>query len=449
MSPRRRNIMLAVLPCAVIVGIFLYWLLVPSRLDIQRQAWRDAGLPATLPELNQWYAYPEGLNPAPMLTEAAYKQKYIPFAEMEELPIVGTWEEPPYGVRWPGETLERARQWLDAEQRALLDKVAQSETSGPGRYDVDFKEGLRNPMSHLAPLRSLATRFELRSAIEAHEGEPHKAAASILSILRIAESLENEPAIISQLVQGAIRGKAFDALARLLALESVPPESAAALAELCKTHDRTGGMRSAIVGQTVCLTDALLHDRQLPTTLQHEFALNEAPHALLVRLYQTAGFNRADAAGIFEDALRTLELDALPFPEKIQRSEEGAEPSEGALTLLSLADLLHIPWRGLFIAEARSIAQLRVMRTALALDQYAQTHRAFPETLAALVPDFLDAVPEDPRTGEPFVYRLDRGGCLIYGLGDNGVDNGGAIHLHGSEYVKRGDIAMHLPLMLE
>lgn len=449
MNPKRRNIALGTLPFAVIVGTFLYWMLKPSNLDIQRQAWRAAGLPATLPELNRWYAYPERENPAPLLAEAAQKQKVIPYEDMDEYPIVGTWEEPPYGVRWPGGALDRAREFLDAEQRALLDRVAESEASGPGRYAVDFKEGLRNPLLHLAPLRDLAARFELRSAIEAHDGEPQKAAASIRTMLHVAESLENEPAIISQLVQVAIRSKAFHALARLLALESVPPESAAALAEICDVHDRTGGMRSAIVGSTVCLTHALLHDRQLSKTLRDEFALNRPPHPLLVRVYQTAGVNRADAVGVFEDALRTLELDALPFPEKIQRSEEVAEPSESEFTLLSLADLLHIPWRGLFIAEARSIAQLRIMRIALTLDQYAQTHRAFPETLDALVPEFFDAVPEDPRTGEPFVYRLDRGGCLIYGLGDNGVDNGGAIHLDSSEYVKRGDLGMRLPLMLE
>jgi hypothetical protein len=208
-------------------------------------------------------------------------------------------------------------------------------------------------------------------------------------------------------------------------------------------------MRSAIVGQTVCLSHALLHDRQLPKTLKDEFALNEAPHPLFVRVYQTAGFNRADAAGILEEALRTLELDALPFPEKIQRSEEVAEPSESEFTLLSLADLLHIPWARIFIAEARAIAQLRIMRTALALDQYAQAHGAYPESLDALVPGFLDAVPEDPRTGEAFVYRVDSGGCLVYAFGDNGEDDGGAIYLHGSEYVKRGDLGMRLPLRRE
>jgi hypothetical protein len=102
-----------------------------------------------------------------------------------------------------------------------------------------------------------------------------------------------------------------------------------------------------------------------------------------------------------------------------------------------------------FPTEAETTAYLRIMRVALALDQYAQDQGAFPETLAALVPEFLDAVPEDPQTGAPLTYRHEAEGCTVYAFGDNGVDDGGAIDPSGSVRGLSGDIAMRLPLMLE
>ena len=45
-------------------------------------------------------------------------------------------------------------------------------------------------------------------------------------------------------------------------------------------------------------------------------------------------------------------------------------------------------------------------------------------TLAALVPDYLDAVPADPYDGGPFRYASDKG--LVYAVGLNTQDDGGS-----------------------
>lgn len=51
---------------------------------------------------------------------------------------------------------------------------------------------------------------------------------------------------------------------------------------------------------------------------------------------------------------------------------------------------------------------------------------AYPETLAALVPEFVDAVPGDVINGRPLRYlRSERAAFLLYSVGLNGVDDGG------------------------
>jgi len=49
----------------------------------------------------------------------------------------------------------------------------------------------------------------------------------------------------------------------------------------------------------------------------------------------------------------------------------------------------------------------------------------FPEEIAALVPDILEKEPIDPFTGNPFIYKLQEDGFVIYSVGSNEKDDEG------------------------
>ncbi|MEZ0367522.1 MAG: hypothetical protein ACAI44_00390 [Candidatus Sericytochromatia bacterium] len=61
----------------------------------------------------------------------------------------------------------------------------------------------------------------------------------------------------------------------------------------------------------------------------------------------------------------------------------------------------------------------------LALQAYAASHGSYPTQLQALVPAWLPALPQDPYTGRPFVYRRDADGFQLYSVGENLRDDGG------------------------
>ena len=61
----------------------------------------------------------------------------------------------------------------------------------------------------------------------------------------------------------------------------------------------------------------------------------------------------------------------------------------------------------------------------LALRAYKQDHGEFPENLAALSPEYLSKVPLDPFLDNPFHYRRGNSDFVLYGVGSDGVDNGG------------------------
>ncbi len=62
---------------------------------------------------------------------------------------------------------------------------------------------------------------------------------------------------------------------------------------------------------------------------------------------------------------------------------------------------------------------------AVALAGYRASSGSYPASLEALVPTWIAAIPEDPVSGAPFVYRRDGESYALYSVGMNGLDDGG------------------------
>jgi hypothetical protein len=80
---------------------------------------------------------------------------------------------------------------------------------------------------------------------------------------------------------------------------------------------------------------------------------------------------------------------------------------------------------------AREVAsyqtQLDHATLACALERFRLARGQFPQSLEALPPDFLTRVPRDVLHGQPPKYRPTQdGGYILYSLGWDGADHGGA-----------------------
>ena len=76
-------------------------------------------------------------------------------------------------------------------------------------------------------------------------------------------------------------------------------------------------------------------------------------------------------------------------------------------------------------AEFRAEARLRLERLSLALAAYRAAQGRWPERLEDLSPAHLAAIPVDPFTDGPFVYRTDGTDLLLYSIGPNLRDDQG------------------------
>ncbi len=105
---------------------------------------------------------------------------------------------------------------------------------------------------------------------------------------------------------------------------------------------------------------------------------------------------------------------------KIQRLKDHPKPKHYFVTL-SLEAQCNIANR---FAYAQTLADLGII--VAALERYHRQHGGYPETLAVLAPSHLEKLPHDLVTGEPLRYRrTDDGRFLLYGVGWNGIDDGG------------------------
>ena len=93
-------------------------------------------------------------------------------------------------------------------------------------------------------------------------------------------------------------------------------------------------------------------------------------------------------------------------------------------------------------------SSIDLARVACALERYRLAHGRYPDSLAALEPQFITQVPHDIINGQPLHYRLRPDGLFIlYSVGWNETDDGGvvAIGWRGGVNWQEGDWVWQYP----
>jgi hypothetical protein len=144
----------------------------------------------------------------------------------------------------------------------------------------------------------------------------------------------------------------------------------------------------------------------------------------------------------FEPALAIARLPLAERSAAIQRSDAAATYNPQPLWRYRLFGALFGPFPvavgRMGLSQARQeLAARRVAVAIVAVERFRRAHAgAAPASLAALVPAFLAAVPEDPMSMKPLVYRRDADGYVLYSVDANGKDDGGELYGHGAAIAK-------------
>jgi len=364
-------------------------------------------LPKTLAELNTWYAEPpEGQNAAVYFAKgfAAYQ---ITDADVKskELPIIGSGSLPPPGTPIPDSTKAIMVEFVqrnDAAWTALQQGLGFEQS----RYPIDLNLGPETRLPDLIKIKRAAQFANLKAALCAADNKPDAAADTVLVSLSVAESVKDEPVVISQLVRVACHALEGDALQRILNSVTLSRDDlgrlSVAFAKAEESQAQGEGFTRALVGEAV-MDDEIFE--MPPDKLRKEIeSWQNTSDAASMKILENLKSQRAFTKETFN---HVLALRRKPLPERLKIDDYFAARANEArkkgyllchMLLPSLGQVTH--------REAGGLAQLREIQIAIALEQYRyENGGSYPESLSALVPKFLPEVPKDPVKGQNMDYK--------------------------------------------
>ena len=171
---------------------------------------RAEGQPLTFEELDAWYERPAD-NAADLYLQAA--GAYVePSAELKaNLPFESGGDLPQRGQPLPETTRLAMQEHVRLNSRCIA--LLQDATTHPHcRYPIDLRKGPATDLAHLAKIRALARLLGDHAALLADTGDTNGATEALVELFALADSLQNEPVLISQLVRAACAQIGTDAL---------------------------------------------------------------------------------------------------------------------------------------------------------------------------------------------------------------------------------------------
>jgi len=264
---------------------------------------------------------------------------------------------------------------------------------------------------HWAKVREAARMLQMRALVRSAEGRVDEAVRDCGTMLRMAEHAKLEPTLIAQLVAYAIQGMATQTL------EDVLSKGAPTL-EAC----RQLSSQMALIEQTEPSVRAMKGEAALSLR-----TFKEGRGAPFLRAYRTVVRPLADLdeQSYLAAMKRNIDAFGLPWPESREAVQSSAEEVDGLPRYRSVLTKMVLPVFGRALESRESkTAQIGAARIALALIIYKLQRGAYPDSLPVLEKAGL-RLPDDPFTHQPYQYRRDGAGFLVYSLGPDMQDDGG------------------------
>jgi hypothetical protein len=388
-----------------------------AAVEAKLNAIRDGGEPVTLAELDASYVEPPANENAATLYAEAFA------AIVVENPDDRTFRE--------------------QNQKALA-PLHQAAARTQCRYPIDIKKGYNTSMPHLPKIKLCAQLLGQQAVFYVTSGRMDMATECVLDGLRMGRSLESEPMLISQIARERaeqfVSGGVVAALTRggLSVTNLTRLQSALEEAE----NGGTGTYARGYAGERCMDVSLFLGPPQ-------DFAdalgiVHVSVTASDVQKYRKSSTNEADFTFCMDQLTSLVAAAKLPFPQSIEgisQWEAQATDAHAKGYLISGGTLKNVG--SALEASAIRVGQLRAIRTAVALERYRLAHRTLPPDLNALVPDYIAAVPMDTFDGKPLRYKKNSPrGYVIYSIGPDRHDDGGAAPKLDSAEVPKGDLGV-------
>jgi len=406
-------------------------------LDAELEAIRRKGGPLSFSEWRR-PAVPDDENAAPVYRAAFVRMREAP---KEERRLLGNTLNKPFSTVSDAEWAA-VRRHIDRNRDALA-LIRKAAAMPKCRFALDLEKGYALQVPHLAKLREAGRLLQWQAIMLAKDGRSDDALRACIDCTCLSAAVADEPLLNTSQVSRMAFGKegvalleailprikpgveaCGDALKRLRGLECRETITKAIEAERAKMVEFLGKLRSdrsSVQSQVTALVG--VETGLFPTP---QDCADEKRRARAMLAFAESREGMVAEAACLKYFAELLALSRKPFHEYRATWPAFRERSHALWNSNRVAALLDI---GIAVGhlgdQADWEATCRLARVALALTAYRRQHGTYPESLDALVPSVLKAVPCDPFTGQAPVYRQKGDGLLVYCVGENGVDDGG------------------------
>jgi hypothetical protein len=348
------------------------------------------------------------------------------------------------------------------EQRGFFDLCARLPDMGVGVcLDVDPRTGQLG-CQRLAPISAMSRALAVRMILARASGDAPAAVALFEQQAAMARIGAHQVSTMASVMRTRVLGAAIRELSADLVLGDIPPAQARPLLDALNRQSARPGIAltleaerfrlEALIARTHTLTPdndgrllitavhQAMHDGELFVAFGDEPDLGPLDLPDLGPVVNVLGVrfsSRSRTLALASDyATRLSALADLPYD---RHSNAIADVRQWASSLPKPdwfirftvdSTILAVPM--LIRRELDDAVRLRGLILMLAIESHRAATGRLPATLDDLVPKTLPALPTDPYTGRPFVYRVTNpapeapgDGYTLYSLWTDGIDNNG------------------------
>lgn len=301
-------------------------------------------------------------------------------------------------------------------------------------------------LPHLGMLRQASRVLSVDAHLAAEQGDAQRCLADLLAMLQMGPHADEQVLVISQLVHISLNAQALQTISRVVCdyPELLDDAQLAALADAVAAID---GFTLDYAGERMMFDDIVQHLYTDNGRGNGHFAIGSGQgmtgtgpsgqgagaavmRFLLAPVVALGSASRRDLTEAYHELMDINQAQAdLPRGEVTEADFEdilaGYEDSVIRRHRYRLM-LMLVP----ALSAARNTADrcednAQAAQVGIALELYHRANGNYPDTLDAMVPEYLDAVPNDPIAGGPLRYRVGDAGPVLYSVGADGDDDGG------------------------
>jgi hypothetical protein len=307
------------------------------------------------------------------------------------------------------------------------------------RYPIDYETA--DPWSillpHLAKVRMWSQRLAMKASAELALGKTDQALQDIETTLALQDTLRDEPFLISYLVRVAILKIASQPVWEGLQEHRWNDPQLQALIERYSKYDFVAGLEQPLATERAAAVKTLELVRR-HGELAGTFMDSGSAAPTLARMLPSGWYyyEMANYSKIMDRLMWTgVDLKARRvYPEILRTNNEWFESTRANPVKVLLR---HELAAGMFLpaltkaarkaTQAQALADFAML--ACALERSRIQNGQFPDSLQALTPAWITALPKDWITGLPYVYRKTDNSYALYSVGWDEKDGSGDIRL--------------------